>query len=79
MPSLQETCTATTPPLVEVGNAFGNTPIPIITNPVQVTLPVSSAALTASDDPVEAVQVQLVHRTEKRFGADEADRSRDFS
>ena len=56
---------APAPLLVEVGNAFGNTPIPSITNPARAALPVAGATLPASNDPLETVNVELVHRIEQ--------------
>jgi hypothetical protein len=59
--------------LVEVGHSVGNAPVLHIPDPSRVTAPVSRAALTPGDNPVEAIKTELVHRTKQRFGADEAD------
>jgi hypothetical protein len=64
---------ASAPLFVEVGNAFGNTPISDITDPGRVTSPVPGAALATCDDPVQALKVERVDGTEQRLGADEAD------
>jgi hypothetical protein len=64
---------ASAPLFVEVGNAFGHTAIPDITDPGRVTSPVPGAALATCDDPVQALKVERVDGTEQRLGADEAD------
>src|SRR5215207_1088850 len=61
------------PLLVEVRNAFRNTAIPNIADSCRVTSPVAGTALTARDDPVQALKVERVDGTKQLLGADEAD------
>jgi hypothetical protein len=63
---------------MEVGNAFVNAAVPDITYPGWVTSPVSGAALTPGDNPVELIKTELTHGSKQRLGADEADGRRNL-